>query len=343
MHEKHNWHDAMAARLAQYAWTKSQSGQNFLQALYRHNVAEYLHFDNVVDLMRSMFATEEIRLMGSIPFFVSADMCTLVEAAMVGFQPEPIYPTDVLKLQGFMWYERPLTILDRFGRPMTIRAVSWNPARGDGAKPDRLLTRDDEVREYLGERLAEGHVDGLAITLYTDEFGGNVTTDGLKVVSKDEVGPWPDGVIRPPVLPFHLTAWWWGMSYEGNEVTIEGRPTGADWWWKAVQTTWRLMQQHISVRHYERPPRPLRREAKRMNVTGDDVVVVRLRRERSTHNGEPQYEINYTHRWIVEGHWRNQWYPSAQIHRQIYIADYEKGPEGAPLVVKPNRVYNFNR
>lgn len=346
MHEKHNWHDAMAARLAQYAWQSSQSGQHYLHALFQHNVAEYLDHQNVVDLMRSLYKSEQVRLQGGTPFFVSDGMVELIEFAMASFNPEPIYPTDLLKLQGFLWYERPLMILDRFGRPMAVRAVSWNPAMGgDDVKPDRLLTRDDEVREYLGERLAQGKVDGLAITLYTDQIGGN-PKDGVALMTKETVEPWPTDVVRPPVLPFHLTGWWWGMSYEGNEVTIGGRPTGADWWWKAIQTTWRLMQQHVAVRHYERPTRPQRREAKRMDVSGDEVVVVRLRREKSTHSGEPLTEMHYSHRFMVgwpDGFWRNQWYESEQVHRQIWIAPYEKGPEGTPLIIKPNRVYNFNR
>lgn len=39
----------------------------------------------------------------------------------------------------------------------------------------------------------------------------------------------------------------------------------------------------------------------------------------------------WTVRWIVRGHLRAQWYPSAEAHRLIWIAPYEKGPEWAPM------------
>lgn len=331
MLERHNWHDAMTARLAQHAWSASPDGQRWLRNKFNRDSSEYREYPEIVSLMNRLYASEVSRLAGATPFFVSADMTTLVEHASKQFRPEAIYPTDVLKLQGFMWYERPLPLLDRFGREVQLRAVSWQPIMGnEDVKPDRLLSRDDEVREYLGERHDQGKVDGLALTLYED-----LTPDDLK--------NWPASMTRPTVAPLHITPWWWGMSYEGNEVTVTDRPTGAEWWWRVVQSTWRLMQQHVAVRHYERPTRPQRREAQRVHVSADDVVVVRLRRETVKHNGEPLTEMHYSHRFMVEGHWRNQWYPSGQVHRQIYIADYEKGPEGAPLILRPNRVFNWNR
>ena len=39
----------------------------------------------------------------------------------------------------------------------------------------------------------------------------------------------------------------------------------------------------------------------------------------------------YRHRWLVSGHFRNQWYRSEQTHKVIWIAPYVKGPDDAPL------------
>lgn len=36
-------------------------------------------------------------------------------------------------------------------------------------------------------------------------------------------------------------------------------------------------------------------------------------------------------RFKVTSHWRNQWYPSENTHKRIWISDYEKGPDGAPF------------
>jgi hypothetical protein len=43
-------------------------------------------------------------------------------------------------------------------------------------------------------------------------------------------------------------------------------------------------------------------------------------------------ERDYQHQWVVRGHWRQQWYPSRNVHRPIWITPHIKGPEGAPLL-----------
>jgi len=50
----------------------------------------------------------------------------------------------------------------------------------------------------------------------------------------------------------------------------------------------------------------------------------------------------YSHRWVVRGHWRAQWYSASEEHRTVYIAPYLKGPEGAPLLTQP-KIYVWSR
>jgi hypothetical protein len=103
------------------------------------------------------------------------------------------------------------------------------------------------------------------------------------------------------------------------------------------------MQQRVAVQHHERPERHQRREAKRYHFPERDILVIRLRRE-ATEVSEPSGEPgNWTHRWIVSGHWRNQWYPASEVHRQIWVSPFVKGPESLPLVVKPRKAMVWNR
>ncbi len=46
----------------------------------------------------------------------------------------------------------------------------------------------------------------------------------------------------------------------------------------------------------------------------------------------------FSHRWLVRGHVREQWYPSEKKHHAIFIPPYVKGPDGKPLIIKPKRV-----
>ncbi|EHB48776.1 hypothetical protein MycrhDRAFT_5617 [Mycolicibacterium rhodesiae JS60] len=40
---------------------------------------------------------------------------------------------------------------------------------------------------------------------------------------------------------------------------------------------------------------------------------------------------NYSHRWVVRGHWRRQWYPSQNRHIPIWITEYVAGPADLPI------------
>ena len=71
-------------------------------------------------------------------------------------------------------------------------------------------------------------------------------------------------------------------------------------------------------------------------------AVVTLRRPDAPSPHEHS-DVEWSRRWVVSGHWRNQWYPSLGVHRQIWISPYVKGPEEAPLVVRKDRVFELVR
>lgn len=72
------------------------------------------------------------------------------------------------------------------------------------------------------------------------------------------------------------------------------------------------------------------------------MTVVRLRRPRSAPSDEER-DVNWAHRWIVSGHWRNQWFPSLKTHRQVWIGSYVKGPEDKPLLLRRGRAFELVR
>ncbi len=102
-----------------------------------------------------------------------------------------------------------------------------------------------------------------------------------------------------------------------------------------------IAQEGIAQRTVEAPDRPARRRAQRAGVDPDTlaVQVVTLRRPRSERTGEHEdgehEHARYSHRWIVDGHWRWQPYgPGRSLRRLTYIAPHVKGPADAPLVVR---------
>jgi hypothetical protein len=114
-------------------------------------------------------------------------------------------------------------------------------------------------------------------------------------------------------------------------------------WWTSLQVIWRLAQQVITTP--VRAARPARREAARFGSRyADNITVIKLRRDSCDIVGEPDWEGEgrLKHRFVVRGHWRNQWYPSIKTHRQIWINPFIKGPEDGELVLT-DRVFEFVR
>lgn len=88
--------------------------------------------------------------------------------------------------------------------------------------------------------------------------------------------------------------------------------------------------------------RAVRRRLVRMGQPARPVRVITLRRPVRREADADGIPVDWTHRWIVSGHWRNQWMPSIGAHRQMWIHPYLKGPDDKPLVVK-NKLYRWIR
>jgi hypothetical protein len=118
------------------------------------------------------------------------------------------------------------------------------------------------------------------------------------------------------------------------------RDTGStSYWMHLVLCAFRLMATARAARVQEQPlPRPARRRAARAQVTRPDspvhlvdVAAGSVRCGRVPDDTQPGR--TYTVRWVVSGHWRNQWYPAAGVHRPRWIDAHVKGPGDAPLKI----------
>lgn len=79
--------------------------------------------------------------------------------------------------------------------------------------------------------------------------------------------------------------------------------------------------------------------------TLDGVRVVQLRKTEGPHHPHEStgHEVEWSCRWIVDGHWRNQACGAKRGDRKlIYVHPYVKGPGDKPLVAK-TKVYEVSR
>lgn len=355
-----NWHQAFDAQMALYAWYQTELAQRWMQQslhMNTHDIAAN-HPDSV-KLSRDLYNAELTRLIDCDPIFVSADMCELIDYAKESFKPEPLLDTDLITPRAFLYYETPFTVPDRFDIPIQVQAVSWTriiasdvefaPEQAEAVRTALAGVADIEVKK--GSLTVHAHdretTDTVSIENVLLEHGAVSRGIGLTIYATTEVEKM-HGDYRlyeyPPVLPMHLTPWYFNMTFEGNEVDVNNIPTGAVWWWKILQTTLRMMQQKISTKHHYRPDRAGRREMKRHGYHPDfETVVVRLRGEESERKEPSGNKANFTYRHIRRGHWRNQPYSSENIYRQIWIDPTIVGDADLPLVVKPRRAFQWSR
>jgi hypothetical protein len=91
------------------------------------------------------------------------------------------------------------------------------------------------------------------------------------------------------------------------------------------------------------PSRGVRRRCARqhpiLQIPMPRVVHLRKRKKTASAESDGDHEaVEWTCRWLVGGHWRNQWYASQRVHQPRWIEPYVKGPEDKPL--KPtNRIF----
>lgn len=75
----------------------------------------------------------------------------------------------------------------------------------------------------------------------------------------------------------------------------------------------------------------------------EQVAFVELRRRaQAGPRDADQRIVEWSHRWVVRGFWRQQWYPKLGRHIPRFIAPYIKGPADKELVVK-ERIFGVVR
>ena len=106
-------------------------------------------------------------------------------------------------------------------------------------------------------------------------------------------------------------------------------------------TFFSFLRQKIVSLQDQRAARPARKRFWRITQTEAPLVrVIQLRRRevrgKENGHGEPR---DWSHRWIVSGHWRKQWYSSRHRHEPLFIDSYVKGPDDKPLKARRVNLY----
>jgi hypothetical protein len=194
-----------------------------------------------------------------------------------------------------------------------------------------------EERARISEELM-GRVTGVMITAFSSQVTGQTVPL--------PIGTLPAGSrLCVPIMSSSCT---FGQSAsvrldeivdeQQTDPTIVEEQTRLRQWVLAAAA---LLKQRILVTTQQFATRGERKRLDRLSLA-TSVMTIQLRATEHTPSTSSGDVIEWSHRWIVRGHWRQQWYPSDKEHRVLWIPPYIKGPDDRPLQVRP-AVYAVSR
>jgi hypothetical protein len=251
--------------------------------------------------------------------YVAEQFCELVAVAAPSLPAAALAPHDLPDRRGVMYFSAPLPDAN-LGRPVTWAAV-WTETI---EHPDVEESQAGLLVWWLIDRESAFDRKGLRRTAVEHGFTSEETEAWLR--------------NGPPMVPAVVMMATFGKVLQDEPDVAE--PGSALWLLRHLLATWHMQRQRLAGSHLERPDRAARRRLQRAGRTDDPAVRVIDLRAPAVSSGSGANDREYHHRWIVKGHWRQQWYPSIEDHRPVWISPHVKGPDGAPLLTG-EKVYRW--
>lgn len=291
---------------------------------------------------------EQRRLSMADVFLVTPDMCDLTDFASRTLPDDTVLTAEnVPSPFGIAYFDKPWELVDVHGKVMRHHMITWGPAHdytygwlvGEVRRPDnrqRMMRhgirvnfysdRSDLVDEYnldLGQRYGE------------TQFWRNYRFQ----LSESCFWSW-DATFRAYDEEIQLY-----RDVEGIDFTeLPKMPTSESAVAFRLLAFWLLTMQEVTTLDEAPLDRHVKKRMGRMNLP-QRVTVITLRRK-SGPRSEGESHVEWHHRWIVKGHWRQQPYKDpltgGTYTKPIWINPYIKGPDDKPII-QTEKVYRLSR
>ncbi len=261
-------------------------------------------------------------------YYVADEMMDLVVAAGATVPSTPFEKDELPSPTGYVELSRPLIVADAEGKNITTRSFSWQ------IEDTTFIDKDGALSEST---------QALQVLFYscTDDMK---LDDGLLEMVKIAPEAWES-------MPwYHLCHWIpfeigaeWATGLSDDELP----PGNVLSWIAFVKTFFLLVDQEIATVTRTYPDRGtarrLQREGKPPEYGQIEVIALRHAHPVNENTALPEEDgPEWSHRWVVSGHWRNQWYPKTKKNRPLWIQAYVKGPENKPFIAK-DKVFVWKR
>jgi len=284
---------------------------------------------------------EQVRLGMAEAYFVTDEMMPLVNWAAAGLDETDEFARDLWPTEyGFLYLDEPWIGKEIWGRTTVTKAISWGkiaPGVTDehGKVYDQggvLLvhyTDIDDARDEVNTEIREARQRET-------EAMGTLHVNHISFIPHGEhVGP-PTFTIADDVDTERYAKYAVGDMHLTDETPNIKR---------FLLALLMLLNQTVTEVKKEEADRATARRFRRMGLPSN-YTIVRLRRHKNINRLEGETLVEWAHRWIVRGHWRNQ--PVGENHpdvekgiarqdadgnwyHRVWISPYVKGPEDKPF------------
>jgi hypothetical protein len=274
-----------------------------------------------------------------VPYYVSPEVCNALEAAHAAIPDYELRREDLLTPFGWAYFSRPLPVDNSVDFEDIEKSTAGSIAEADWLGAMVGMSWAPLVLRAPDGQLANEPING--------ESAGEITSD-LAKANSIIVHFYRESTERRSGMPIASLTWVFGQGmmnlyevghndYQHDNLPALSATTLQELKYFAALIA--FMGQEIFPTRREKLPRDARKRLTRAGFDPgseqNEPRIIYLRRV--THRPEDAADgtgVEYTHRWWVKGHWRNQWYPTENRHKPLWIHPHIKGPDGLPIAAK---------
>jgi hypothetical protein len=326
---RESWSRALDLQMDYHRWCSSDGGKLYNLLFFADTLEKAAQREPPLEVKTEETTNASILLQQHLvqtlwqadTMFVTSDMLHVLMQAAADLPEDAAFDEHVLITPcGFCLFEEPIVREDGQGGQTAMTGIAWRTIMGtmgsDDAEVNKMLLiyflvdPDDTRDTYTGQfnqRMREAGMPEAPLTLqhfYPTRFGRKL----------DREAP---------------------ASVQGSHIITETLAV-----FIAMQL---LAQQRMGEPIRMRPERAVRKRAAKWHEGDRYITLITLRLKSDTKDDHEPQPVDWSHRWLVKGHWRKQYYPKTKTHDYVYIFGYVKGPEDKPLVVRERRVFDFRR
>jgi len=261
-------------------------------------------------------------------YFVKNEMTDLIQHASNQLTNEDLIDVSVAPTRrGFVYFDQPIEGVDVRGTSIKLNACVWFFDNKDNLMlymfNDMYRTPDQVSQGLLDDKVMSKRRDKLQLGRWS--FIGMMMENAGKPIGS------------PLVEPNEETK----TFYEETEGFTPEPSTN---FINVMHAYWLMMGQTLVDVREERGDKRVARSQAQMGLP-NLVTVIQYRRKENLNEYVGESSVEWSHRWIVRGHWR--WQPFKDENgkdavKRIWIAPFMKGPDDKPLVIT-DKVYALTR